>query len=208
MALQIYPVTLLDSNQVIQYVYDESTQALRTTALATIIGGDLVVDIDGVYAAGTNPDPDNIGLIGHVRAASPGDSDQTNRITSITNGSIHALDTSIHHGDGSEIDSTNPLFVDTSITASSPTTYNVSAAIAGTEYSQVIPAGTKRFMAKVRSGDARMQFAYVSGQSGTNYTTVRVGCFYEEINLNLTASITFYFQTNKATQTLEMLVWS
>lgn len=208
MAPQIYPVTLLDSNQVIQYVYDEATQSLRTTATATIIGGDLTVDIDGIYAFLGNPDPDNIGLIGHVRAASPGDSDQTNRITSITNGTVHALDVSIHNSDGAPIDASNPIFVDTSSNATTPTTFNVSAAVAGTEYSQVIPAGTKRFMAKIRSGDAKTQFAYVSGQSGTIYTTIRAGCFYEEINLNLTAPITFYFQTNQAAQTLEMLVWS
>lgn len=104
MAPQIYPVTLLDANQVIQYVYDEATQTLRTTASAVIIGGDVSVDIEGVYDAVTNPDPDNIGLIGHVRAVSPGDSDQTNRITSITNTNVHALDVALHTSDGSSVD--------------------------------------------------------------------------------------------------------
>jgi hypothetical protein len=208
MAPQIYPVTLLDSNQVIQYVYDEATQSLRTTATATIVGGDITVDIDGIYAFLGNPDPDNIGLIGHIRAVSPGDSDQTNRITSITNGTIHALDVAIHNSDGTPIDNSNPMVVDSGTTATTPITYNVLAPVAGTEYSQVIPVGTKRFMAKVRSGDAKTQFAYVSGQSGTNYTTIRAGVFYEEINLNLTAPITFYFQTNLAGQVLEMLVWT
>jgi hypothetical protein len=208
MATQIYPVTLLDSNQVIQYVYDEATQALRTTALATIIGGDLTVDIDGIYSFLSNPDPDNIGLIGHTRAASPGDSDQINRITSITNSTVHALDVAIHNSDGTPIDSSNPLPIDSGVSATTPITYNVSAPVAGTEYSQVIPVGTKRFMAKIRSGDAKTQFAYVSGQSGTNYTTIRAGVFYEEINLNLTSTITFYFQTNQAGQILEMLVWT
>ena len=39
------------------------------------------VDLDGVYAAGTNTDPDNVGAIFHQRAATPGDTDQTFRST-------------------------------------------------------------------------------------------------------------------------------
>ena len=208
MAPQIYPVTLLDSSQVIQYVYDESTQALRTTALATIIGGDLVVDIDGVYSFLNNPDPDNIGLIGHVRSSSPGDSDQTNRITSITNGNIRALDVSIHNSDGSEIDSANPVPVNTNITASTPTIFNVPAALANTEYSQALPVGTKRFVAKIRSGRAKMQFAFVSGDTNTNYMSVPLGGVVDEQELNTTTPISFYFQTNQPSQVLELIVWT
>lgn len=115
MAAQIYPVTLLDSSQVIQYVYDETTQTLRTTATAVIIGGDLAVEIDGIYSV-SNPDPDNIGVIGHVRAPNPTDLDQTNRITSITNNTVHALDISIHNSDGSAVDASNPL--DTNVISS------------------------------------------------------------------------------------------
>lgn len=46
MAPLIYPPTLLDSEQVIQYVYDEATQTLRTTATAVIIGQPIEVEID------------------------------------------------------------------------------------------------------------------------------------------------------------------
>jgi hypothetical protein len=76
MATQIYPVTLLDSNQVIQYVYDESTQALRTTALATIVGGDLTVD--------TSHTEDSMRL-----------GDGTNFLTSTTVGADVGLDVNI-----------------------------------------------------------------------------------------------------------------
>jgi hypothetical protein len=41
----------------------------------------LTVNIDGVYDGVTNTDPDNIGAIFHVRAATPGDADQTKRTT-------------------------------------------------------------------------------------------------------------------------------
>jgi hypothetical protein len=74
-------------------------------------GSGYPVDVDGVYDVSTNPDPDNIGVIGHTRAAVPGDADQNNRITSITNGYVHAMDVSLHNSDGSAIDSTNPLYI-------------------------------------------------------------------------------------------------
>lgn len=56
--------------------------------------------IDGIYNATTNTDPSNIGIIGHARAASPANSDQTIRITSanpssdnVAPANVHALDT-------------------------------------------------------------------------------------------------------------------
>lgn len=209
MAPQIYPVTLLDSNQVIQYVYDEGTQSLRTTSVATIVVGDVTVDIDGIYS-GSNTDPDNIGLIGHNRAVSPGDSDQVNRLTSITNSTVHALDVALHNSDGTAIDIFNPIEVNTNSNAALPTIYNVSAPIAGTEYSQVIPAGVKRLTAKLRSSGvaANLQFSFTAGTSGTNYIKVPFGAFYQEDGLDTNSVITFYFQTDQAGQTLEMITWS
>jgi hypothetical protein len=41
----------------------------------------LTVNIDGVYDGVNNTDPDNVGAIFHVRAASPADADQTKRTT-------------------------------------------------------------------------------------------------------------------------------
>lgn len=56
------------------------------------------VDLDGVYSGG-NTNPDNAGLIAHVRAASPGDAEQTFRSTggnpnseNIDPANVHALD--------------------------------------------------------------------------------------------------------------------
>ncbi len=213
MALQIYPVTLLDSNQVIQYVYDETTQSLRTTATATIIGGDLTVD--------TSHTEDSMRL-----------GDGTNYLTSTTVGSKVGLDVSIINGDldvdlshtddsvrlgdgtnfisSTTVGGVTSLSVNTQGNASTPTIYNVSAPVAGTEYSQVIPAGTKRFTAKLRTGGggANLQFSYVLGTSGTTFIKVPFGSFYEEQGLNTTSPITFYFQSDKASQTLEMIVWS
>jgi len=38
-------------------------------------------DLDGLYNVSTNPDPDNVGMIAHVRNAAPGDAQQTFRPT-------------------------------------------------------------------------------------------------------------------------------
>ena len=101
----------LDAAEIIRAAFDEATGTFRTTATAVIIGGDVTVDIDGVYNALINPDPDNIGLIAHNRASSPLDSDQVNRITSVNNITVHALDVALHHSDATDIDSGNPLFI-------------------------------------------------------------------------------------------------
>lgn len=72
----------------------------------------LTIDADGVYSGG-NTDPDNVGVIGHVRGATPADTDQTLRFTggnpsadNLAPTTIHALDTSsfLHGWDGSAWD--------------------------------------------------------------------------------------------------------
>lgn len=65
------------------------------------------VDIDGVYDAIENPDPDNIGLIANVRNVSPDETGQTQRLTAVTNGSVRALDISLHDTNGLGITSTS-----------------------------------------------------------------------------------------------------
>lgn len=58
------------------------------------------VDLDGIYNVSTNATPDNVGLIGNTRAASPGASGQIERITvavlgdAVVNNDVHALDVS------------------------------------------------------------------------------------------------------------------
>jgi hypothetical protein len=217
MAAILYPVTLLDSTQVIQHAYDESTQSLRTTATATIIGGDLTVD--------TSHTEDSMRL-----------GDGTNFLTSTSFGGKVSLDValgkpisqttdSIRIGDGSTLVSVttvagkygldvniinDPLVVNTNSNASTPTIYNVSAPLAGTEYSQVLPTGLKKIGAKLRAGAtaANLQFAYTLGGSSSNYVKVPFGSFYTDDGLNTSTSLTFYFQTDQAGQTLELIVWT
>jgi hypothetical protein len=114
--------------------YDSTTPAdgaalaafVRTSAGAltsTNIGGkegldvnvinDIAVEIDGVYDAGDNLTPDNVGLVGHVRDAAPGAEEQTLRLTGgnpsgddLDPANIFALDTTsfLHAWDGSAWD--------------------------------------------------------------------------------------------------------
>lgn len=93
-----------------------SAGALTSTgaagALDVNITNAISVDADGVYSGG-NTNPDNIGIIGHVRGAAPADTDQTLRLTggnpssdNIDPANVFALDTmSFMHGwDGSAWD--------------------------------------------------------------------------------------------------------
>jgi hypothetical protein len=57
----------------------------------------LTVNIDGIYDGVNNTDPDNIGAIFHVRAASPADADQTKRTTGAA-ASVDAIVAANFHG--------------------------------------------------------------------------------------------------------------
>lgn len=48
MAATLYPPSLLDANQVLQHVYDETTQGLRVNTEATIVAGAFEVAIDHI----------------------------------------------------------------------------------------------------------------------------------------------------------------
>jgi len=64
---------------------------------------------DGVYHAADNSKPGNVGLIASQRDASPSDSTQTERLTSVSNGSKRLLDVSIHDENGQVFSASNPL---------------------------------------------------------------------------------------------------
>lgn len=76
-----------------------STTAGAKQALDVNITNAIMVDLNGVYDAGTNPTPDTVGAILHQRAASPAASDQTFRSTggaassdAVTAANVHAAD--------------------------------------------------------------------------------------------------------------------
>lgn len=71
------------SDSVAAWTNDGSGNPISSTsgALNVFVDNDISIDIDGVYDVGTNPTPDNVGIIGHVRNAAPGDAQQTFRFT-------------------------------------------------------------------------------------------------------------------------------
>lgn len=68
-------------------------------------------EIDGVYDASNNTEPSNVGMIAQTRDVAPGDSKQTERLTSVENaaGTVRALDISLHDEDGEAYSDTNPM---------------------------------------------------------------------------------------------------
>lgn len=67
--------------------------------------------IDGLYDGTNNTDPSNIAVIAHSRNATPGDTQATERLTSIEDsaGEVRALDISLHDEAGEPYSQTNPL---------------------------------------------------------------------------------------------------
>lgn len=70
--------------QVAAALHDGSGNAITSTGGAidvNIASGTVIANMDGVYNGTTNTDPDNVGIIAHVRNATPGDAQQTLRLT-------------------------------------------------------------------------------------------------------------------------------
>jgi hypothetical protein len=113
--------------------------------------------------------------------------------------------------DGNYIDDQNPLPISGTInvavdSADTPTIFNLSVPLANTEYSQVLPNNTKKLLIKSRVNNAKLQFAFESGESATNFITVPFGAFYESDGLLLVGK-TLFIRSTLAT-TIEVLAWT
>lgn len=94
--------------------------------------------------------------------------------------------------------------------AGTPTIYNVVMTLADTEYSQALPAGTKRFMLQMRENDAAYRVAFVTGKVAAPtepYYTVQSAREYYEEGLNLTGT-TIYFGCGSAGKNIEIVAWT
>ena len=89
--------------------------------------------------------------------------------------------------------------------AKTPTVFNKSAPLADTEVSQALSSSTKKFTIKVR-GFAKLQLSFVSGESGTKFITVHPGAAYSEDLIDFSG--TLFFQTDRASQTVEIIEWT
>lgn len=93
-----------------------------------------------------------------------------------------------------ETGATNPLVINIVLTA------NV-------ESSYALPANTRQYVGKLRSGTSIMHLSFVSGTSNTIYWTVGKGNYFADSG-TLVTGLSLYFQTPDAGQTLELLVWT
>jgi hypothetical protein len=93
--------------------------------------------------------------------------------------------------------------------STTPTLYNVTMTLANTEYSQALPANTKRFSIKTRDGTA-FRIAFVTGKVAAPtdpYETVPANWEYYEDTLLLAAS-TLFFGCAGAGKIVEITVWT
>lgn len=88
-----------------------------------------------------------------------------------------------------------------------PAIYNVTMTSKDTEYSQALPAGTRKVDIKLRATNALLKVAFTESASGSTYITVPYGSSLHLENVDLT-SITVYVQSPTDVQTLEVLAWT
>lgn len=85
---------------------------------------------------------------------------------------------------------------------------NVSIPLANTEVSHAFPAGTRRFLVKLRGPTtATLKLSYAALASGTTYLSIPPGTYYGEDEIS-NPSLTVYFQTTAAGQVLECSSWA
>ena len=87
-----------------------------------------------------------------------------------------------------------------------PTISNEEIIDANKEYSYTLPAGTTRFLIKVRNPGIPLKICFVSGGSGTTYKNLASGQSYQEDNIKAGSNV-LYFQAATATQVAEIISW-
>ena len=121
---------------------------------------------------------------------------------------------SIRLGDGTSLVTTTvdgskvglDVNVVNSPTVSNPLITNVVYGTINQELSHAFNANSKRFLIRFR-GSASMNICFISGQTSSNYITLRPGTVYEEVDILNSGSLTIYFSANN-TGTVEVLEWS
>lgn len=87
----------------------------------------------------------------------------------------------------------------------SPVITNIVMTTAGTEYSHTFTQDVQSFTIKTRNG-SNLKFAFVAGQSGTNYISLPGRASYGENSITVN-SVTMYFQSDQNGDILEVLEW-
>lgn len=133
---------------------------------------------DGVYDVANNTKPGNTGLIASSRNATPGDTTQTERLTSVTNGTKKLLDVSIHDENGAVFSASNPLPV-TSVDSEGTevNNYQTNAAVAAgasSNHDYTVTALTTLKLSQIHasaSGKAKIEVQVETGVATGTFTT-------------------------------------
>jgi len=87
---------------------------------------------------------------------------------------------------------------------SNPIITNINTLV-NTENSHAFNSNTKKFMIRPRTGDS-VNIAFSSGDTSTNYFTMKQGVVYTEDNIKNNGTLTIYFKTTK-NNVVEILEW-
>ena len=93
--------------------------------------------------------------------------------------------------------------------ATTPVIYNVTMTLADTEYSQALPANTKKYTIQTRDGTA-FRMAFVTGKVAAPtepYFSIGTDGFHHE-DLIEPAALTLFFGCDEAAKVVEILAWS
>lgn len=173
MGFPLFPISKLDSEQVLKHAYDDALQRLRVDAAISPSGGATEVIISHA------DDSIRIG-------------DGIKLVTATTVGSSVGLDVNV-------LNTADGLGV-------TPTIVNISMPISGNEYSFNIPLNTKFIFFKSRK-NGKLQYAYISGNTGTTYRSVSPGVLQQIYNIKTISGNTMYIQSTKNNDVLEIEYW-
>lgn len=173
------PPSPLDGNQVLQHSFCDATGELRVKGTFSAPPGGIEIILDHTE--------DSVRL-----------GDGTDFFTSTTNGSSVGLDVNLINDEISIAE----------IGVASPVIVNVPVTIQGQQYTAVVPQAAKRFEIKTRN-KSRINLAYISGDTSTNYISIKPGAVLGEDKLELSADLNLYFSApNKVPDVVEVWYWS
>jgi len=97
--------------------------------------------------------------------------------------------------------------------ATTPTIYNIALTSANTEYSQNLPANTKKFRIYAVDSTKRyphsdaLKVCFIENQSNTTFIPIPASGFYQEEDINLTGK-TIFFQSPTGSGNVIIVAWS
>lgn len=148
--------------------------------------------VDGVYNGTNNTDPSQVGLVAHVRAASPADADQTQRLTAVTNGNKRLLDVAMHDEDGAAFSDSNPLPVyvaqDPGTEVHNYDTQSALAAAGSDNHDYAVASGAFELMQVEASASGKLKIEVQHTTDGLAYSTIAVG-FNSTANPNISIKL-------------------